>query len=123
MKPALPLTLALTALLLAACQARKAFPEPNLGWHSPAFNAVFGRLQRVPAADPDAPPIWTLRFGTPNDTYQGELALIPPERLVGYTGGEPVEIRGHLLPDPTPGPYNGRTYFVDSIQLFSGYRQ
>jgi hypothetical protein len=121
MKRALPLALA--ALLLAACKARKDFPEPGLGWHSPSFSVVFGRLQRIPAAEADAPPTWALRFGTPNDTYEGELALTPPERLVGYSGGEPVEIRGHVLSDPAPGLYNGRTYVVDSIQLWSGYRQ
>ena len=126
MKPLLPLTLALAALLLIGCKARKDLPEPNAGWHSANFSIVFGRLARVPAPpgpNADAPPIWVLRFGSAKDTYQGELALTPPERLVGYSGGEPVEIRGHLLIDATSDAYNGRWYVVDSIQLWSGYRQ
>jgi hypothetical protein len=42
---------------------------------------------------------------------------------VGYSGGEPVEIRGHLLSDATADAYSGRWYVVDSIQLWSEYRQ
>jgi hypothetical protein len=126
MKLALPLALAV--LFLSACQARKDFPEPNAGWHSPSFNAVFGRLHVLPGKTADDAPVWVIRFGTTSDPYQGELALmssIPNSRsfLNGYSGGEPVELKGRLLDQPTTDPYNGRWYVVDSIQLWSGYRQ
>ena len=137
--PCHPLTLsrpsilrsALLAVTLAAltldsgCKARKDYPEPNLGSHSPSYNVVFGRLVRVPGRDPDAPPTWLIRFGFPHDAYQGELALTSPSPnfILGYTGGEPVELHGHVLPQTTTDAYNGRWYQVDSIQLWSGYKQ
>ena len=77
----------------AGCNARKDYPDAAPGWHNGDYSVIFGRLQRVPSAAPDAPPAWTIRFGYAADAYNGELALTPPERMVGYTGGERVEIR------------------------------
>ena len=109
-------------LALTACNTRKDYPEPNVGSHSPSYSSVFGRLQRIAGARPDLPPIWVLRFGNPQDAYQGELALTPPERMTGYSGGERVEVKGHVVEQgPTPS-YNSRGYVVDSIQIWSSYR-
>jgi hypothetical protein len=106
----------------SACATRRDFPEPAVGWHSPTFSTVFGRLEKLPGATPDAAPVWTLRFGTTQASYQGRLALTPPERLVGYSGNERVEIHGHVLDQPTTDAFNGRWYVVDSIQMWSEYR-
>lgn len=118
--------LALAALFLFAalsgCSARKNYPEPNYGWHSPSFTAIYGQLQRRPGSAPDAPPVWVIRFGTPSDSYQGEFALTPPERLAGYSGGENVEIHGHVFDQQTTDAYNGRWYVVDSIQMWAAYK-
>lgn len=121
----LPLALAALFLSVSGCKARKDYPEPNIGSHSPSYNVVFGRLVRVAARDPEAAPTWLIRFGFPHDTYQGELALTSssPNFILGYSGGEPVELHGHLLNQTTTDAYNGRWYMVDSIQLWSGYRQ
>lgn len=125
---ALALATALAILaLIPGCKARKDFPEPNIGSHTPNFDVIFGRLVRVPARDPDGEPTWLLRFGYPHDPYQGEMALTdlkkPSTFALGYSGGEPVEIHGHLLNQSTADSFNGRWYVVDSIQLWSGYRE
>ncbi len=117
--------LAGTALLLAAlacCSARKTYPDPSPGWHSGDFSVLFGRLQRVPSPAPNTPPTWTLKFGTANDTYLGEVALTPGERMTGYSGGEAVEVRGHPLDQATTDPFNGRWYVVDSIRMWRGHQ-
>ena len=113
--------LAAAAVAVAGCKAKRTYPEPAYGWHSPSFSAVFGRVRRIAGANADAPAIWVVRFGTPNDVYFGELALTPAEKMTGYTGGESVEIHGHLLTEATTDAYNGRWYSVDSVQLWSGY--
>jgi len=113
---------AAVAFAFSACTARRDFPEPAVGWHSSSFSAVFGRLQKIPGSAADAPPVWTIRFGTTQDTYQGQLALTPPERLVGYSGDEPVEIHGHVLEQPTTDAFNGRWYVIDSIQMWSDFK-
>ena len=110
---------------LAGCKARKDYPEPSLGYHSPNYNVVFGRLQKVAGRGENAPPTWVVRFGIPSDPYQGEFALTAPSPnfILGYSGGEPVEIHGHIFEQPTQDTFNGRWYVVESIQLWSGYRQ
>lgn len=108
------------AALTASCTARRDFPEPALGWHTPGFTAVFGRLQKVPGPDPDQP-VWTIQFGHTGDPYQGVLALTPPERMVGYSGDERVELHGHMFEKPTTDAWNGRWYVVDSIQMWQEY--
>jgi len=118
------LTLTLAALALLACNSRKRYPDANIGWHSADFSTVFGRLLRIPLPAPDPnsptpPPAWVLKFDN-SGPYNGEIALTPPERLVGYSGGEPVEVHGHFLNQPTNDPYNGRWYVVDSIRMWHG---
>ena len=126
MKRIIPLTVILVAICLAGCKARKEFPEPTIGSHTPSFDVVFGRLVAVTSADPEQP-TWVVRFGTRTDMYQGELALEPGGRPVGFSGGEPIEVRGHVLPAAASAPagdaFNGRRYGVESIRLWSGYRQ
>ena len=116
------------ASLVAGCHARKTYPDAAPGWHSPDYSIVFGRLQRVlippSATQPDAeapPPVWTIRFGLSQDPYSGEFALTPADRLVGYSGGENVEIRGHRATQPTSDVFNGRWYSVDSIRMWNGH--
>ena len=109
------------ALPLFSCTTRRDFPEPTVGWHSISYNVVFGQLQRLPPTAAGAPPVWTIRFGAGSDPNQGLFALTPPERLVGYSGGEHVEIRGHLFDQQTTDAYNGRWYVVNSIQYWPGY--
>src|SRR5437660_582165 len=99
------LTLTLATLTLLACQERKRYPDISVGWHSPDFSVVFGRLLRIPLPAPDPgsptpPPAWVLKFDQ-GGPYNGEIALTPPERLVGYSGGEPVEVHGHFLNQST----------------------
>jgi hypothetical protein len=108
------------ALLLAGCNARKDFPEPNAGWHSASYGTVFGTLRRIPGRTDQDKPTWVIVFGDPKDTYQGIFALT--EAPIGYAGGEQVEIRGHLLSAPTTDSFNGRWYVVESIQLWTSYR-
>ncbi|HEX2970689.1 MAG TPA: hypothetical protein VHP11_00045 [Tepidisphaeraceae bacterium] len=121
-------TLAMIAVLLAAgCKARKDYPEPAIGYHTPNFEVVFGRLAAVRGATPEAEPIWVVRFGERRDVYEGELALEPAGRPVGFSGGELVEVRGQIVPPSASAPandaYNGRRYAWTSLQLWSGYRQ
>ncbi len=115
--------LAASLLFMASgCNTRKDFPEPYVGSHNSSYSQLFGRLQRIPGPTPDDPPTWVLRFGTPNDLYRGELALTPPDRMRGYSGGETVEVKGRVLEDNTTDAYSGRHYVVDSIQMWSNYR-
>jgi hypothetical protein len=107
---------------LAACNARNAYPDPAPGWHSPDYSTLFGRLTRVPGPTPDDPPTFTLRFGDTTDSFNGEVALTPPERLAGYSGGERVQVQGRPLGQPTTDAYNGRWYTVDAIRMWSGHR-
>jgi hypothetical protein len=110
------------SFLAMGCSARRSYPEPSIGWHSPSYSVIFGRIQRVPGSNPDSPTLWTIRFADPRDAYQGELALTPPERLTGYSGGEHVEIHGHVMQEPTTDAYKGRWYVVDSIQMWTDYK-
>jgi hypothetical protein len=124
-KATVMMTLAAAALL--GCSAKKRYPDPAAGWHSLDYSVVFGRLTRVPMPAPDPstpapPPAWVLKFGEATDQYGGEFALTPPEKLVGYSGGEPVEVRGRLMEGGTSDPYNGRWYVVDSIRMWHGHR-
>lgn len=113
----------LAAMTLAGCQTKKTYRQPDAGWHSADFRTVLGRVRKTS----DDPAVWLLRFGTPSEPYQGEFALtVPadaPNRLAGYTGGEMVEVKGHLLDKPTTDAYNGRWLVVDSIQMWVNYKQ
>jgi hypothetical protein len=109
-------------LLLPACNARKDYPEPAIGWHSPTFSVVYGTLRTLPGRTPQDNPTWVITFGSNSDPYQGLLAITPPEKLIGYAGGERVEVKGRILDQPTTDAFNGRWYVVDSIQLWSDYR-
>src|SRR4051812_35790677 len=120
--PALAAALLAAALLAPGCSARKTYPDAAPGWHSSNYSVIFGTLRRLPGSTEDAPPVWTVRFGATDDPYRGELALTPPERMVGYSGGERVELRGHLLNQDTTDPYNGRWFVADSIQMWAPYR-
>jgi hypothetical protein len=110
------------AMVLGGCKAKRDFPEPNVGWHSPSYSVLFGRIRRAQGATPESPPVWVIRFGEPGDGYGGELALTPPEKLTGYSGGEHVEVHGHLMSESTSDAYNGRWYVVDSVQYWTGYQ-
>jgi len=116
-------SLLLAALGVAGCQTRKTYQEPDIGWHAGNFSTIFGRLQRVPGPTADSKPYWVVRFGRRDEPYEGELALTPEGPLVGYSGGEAVEIKGHFLGQPTTDAFNGRWYVVDSIQMWSSYKQ
>jgi hypothetical protein len=115
------------AASLGGCQVRQDFPEPAAGWHATDYSAVFGRLQQVPAADPDQPPTWAVRFGGQQETYGGQLPLTPGRMMAGFGGGEPVEVRGHIVGDAGGGgtgdARKGIHYEVKSIRLWSGHRE
>ena len=122
MKKIVPLALLALLFFVPACNTRKDFPEPYLGWHNNSYSQLYGRLVRVPGPNPEDPPAWIIRFGMPRDAYRGELALTPATALTGYSGGGAVELKGHLLDKTTTDAYNGRWYVVDSIQMWSNYR-
>ena len=113
--------LLLTVTALAGCKAKKTYPDPDPGWHSPDYGIIFGRLQRIAAKDPDSAPIWLVRYDFNQDRYRGELALTPAEKLVGYSGGEMVEIHGAVKTAAALGSYPGTWYEVHSIQLWASY--
>jgi hypothetical protein len=108
-------------LAFAGCKATKHYPDPLPGWHNADFSVVYGRLQRIPAKSPDRPPVWVVRFGLGSERYGGELALTPPERLIGYSGGENVEIKGAINSALAYPDYPGTWYSVQSIKLWSNY--
>jgi hypothetical protein len=116
----------LAALVVGAgvsgCMKRKIYPDPLPGWHADDYSTVFGRLQRVVARNADDPPVWVIRFGLATDRYGGELALTPPGKLLGYTGGEQVEIHGTVRPELGYPNYPGTWYEVRSIRMWSGRR-
>jgi hypothetical protein len=111
-------------LSLAGCgKATKAYPEALPGWHNADYSTVYGRLLRIPAQKADDPPVWVVRYGLAADQYRGELAITPPEVLIGYKGGEMVEIRGAVHPELAPAPDHPATWIeVQSMRLWSNYR-
>jgi hypothetical protein len=115
-------TLLALPLVLAACSAKKVYPDPEIGWHNPGYSILFGRLERIPSRNPENPPVWAVRFAGAGAQYGGEFALTPPERLTGYAGGETVEIRGAPRPDLAHPDYAGTWYEVRGIRLWSGHR-
>ncbi len=116
-------TVLVGALVLAGngCATRRSFPEAAVGWHTPGYTTVFGRLEKLAGPTADAPPVWTIRFGSQQEQYAGTFALTPPEKMVGYSGDERVEVKGHLFDQATTDAYNGRWYVVDSIQMWREY--
>ena len=106
---------------LAGCKATKHYPDPLPGWHNADFSVIYGRLQRIASKSPDRPPVWIIRFGLGTERFGGELALTPPERLIGYSGGENVEIKGSVRTDLAHTDYPGTWYQVQSIKLWSNY--
>jgi hypothetical protein len=113
--------LLLGALAASGCKAKKLYPDADPGWHSPDYGVVFGRLQRKPARDPDEPPLWLIRYDLGKDPYRGEFALTPAEKLVGYSGGEMVEIRGRIKSENAPAGYSGTWYEVHDIRIWASY--
>jgi hypothetical protein len=112
------------AAALTACETLTDFPEPALGWHSGDYGVVFGRLQVV-GVDAEEKPLWAVRFGESRDAYGGALVLTPAGMMKGFNGGESVEVRGKIVAE-AGGPGEAMTrmhYAVDSIRLWSGYRE
>jgi hypothetical protein len=122
------LRLAALALLLSlvaassGCKATQSYPDPLPGWHNGDYSTIFGRLQRIPAANAESPPVWVIRFGAAANEYRGEFAVMPPERLIGYNGGELVEIKGHIRSDLTHPDYTGTWYEIQSIRMWLNHR-
>ena len=114
--------LLLLASTFAGCKAAKSYPDPLPGWHNASFTTVFGRLQRIPAAKPENPPVWIIRFGNAADPYRGEFAVMPAERLTGYGGGELVEVKGNIRSDLSYPDYTGTWYEIQSIRMWSNHR-
>ena len=107
---------------VAGCRATTTYPDPLPGWHNGNYSSIFGRLQRIAAAKEGVPPVWVIRFGLTSDPYQGELAITPPEKLIGFSGGEQVEVRGAVRPDLKYPGYPGTWYEVQSIRMWRSYR-
>lgn len=132
MKPSGPLsaaklaalcTLLLAVLLLSTsgCGGKKRYPDPTPGWHSADYGIIFGRLQRIPGKEPNDPPFWVVVYGfIKSDGYTGKLNLTPPEKMVGYRGGELVEIRGHINTSYQHPDLSGTWYDVNAIRLWNG---
>jgi hypothetical protein len=115
--------LALPFLFLApACKQRQTLPDIHPGWHTPGYDVILGRVLRKPPADPNDAPTWILRYGLSNaaDPYGGEVALMPQEALVGYGGGELVEVKGSVDPGFKSGTYAGTWYRVSEIRIWNG---
>lgn len=112
----------LLGLAAGGCnQPRQALPDVLPGRVSPGYEMIFGRLQRIPARDPQEKPTWVIRYGlTSSDAYNGELALMPPEALAGYSGGEPVQVRGQIDPTFKSPNYAGTFYHVREIYIWNG---
>jgi hypothetical protein len=114
----------LLPLLLAACHARTRYPDPTAGRHNADYSLIFGRIQRVPAADPAQPPLWMIRYGsTGSDKYGGKLNLTPPAKLTGFSGGELVEITGGIHPEYSHPDFPGTWYQINSIRLWPAYHE
>ncbi len=121
------LVLAGVAVWLGGCQTRREFPEPAAGWHAGDYGVVFGRLQRVAAADPEEPAAWAVRFGEGGEAHGGRLTLTPGGMMTGFAGGDLVEVRGRLVGEAGGGgtgdTMRGIHYAVESIRLWAGYRE
>ncbi len=117
------ITLTLVAFLgaMASCKAKKSYPDTDPGWHSADFSVVLGRLVRIPAKNTDDPAVWVVRFGLGREAYRGELALMPADKLVGYSGGELVKIRGSVKEGYQHPQYAGTWYEVSSIRMWDNY--
>lgn len=103
---------------MGGCSAKKVYPDPDIGSHTADYSVIFGRLQRVMPANPDNPPVWVVRFGIRQEPYGGELALTPADRLLGYTGGEMVQVRGRINPSVKSPDYPGNWYEISAIRLW-----
>ena len=113
---------ALLVLAIAGCKATKTYPDPLPGSHSADYSSVFGRLQRIAPKNPDNPSIWVVRFGLGSEPYGGQFALTPPEKLIGYIGGEQVELKGTILKGTPPQPdFTGSWYQVQGVRMWSNY--
>ena len=118
---ALLIALLALAALSPACSKRKTYPDPEPGRHSPDYHPLFGRLQRIPLKDPDAAPVWIIRYGyNDSDNYGGHLNLAPPDKLTGYRGGELVQLTGTIHPELSNPNAPGTWFVIDSIRLWSG---
>jgi hypothetical protein len=120
MKRLLALSLALVLSAVSGCsKLRPALPDVLPGAHSPSYDTITGRLERVPSKDPTEGPTWVLRYGlNTDDSYRGEVALMPPPALTGYSGGELVVVLGAIDPTFKSPNYPGTWYNVRSIQHF-----
>ncbi len=116
------ITLAAFALLFSAgCGGKHRYPDPYPGWHAADYSVVFGRLQRIPGKSAEDPPFWVILYGFPKtDNYTGKLNLMPPEKLIGYRGGELVELRGQLNTGYQHPDIGGTWYNVQAIRLWNG---
>ncbi|MCL2647405.1 MAG: hypothetical protein FWD61_10445 [Phycisphaerales bacterium] len=121
MKNTLAFVLLFALLTMVGCKATRAFPDPYPGWHNSDYTSVFGRLQRIPSMNPNNPPVWIIRFGLGSDPHGGEFALMPAEKLVGYSGGEQVQITGAIHEEHFPD-YPGTWYDLQSIKMWSNYK-
>jgi hypothetical protein len=118
MKRVCLVSLALAGLVFAGCsKLRPALPDVLPGAHSPGYDRITGRLERVPSKDPTEGPTWVLRYGlNTDDAYRGEVALMPPQALTGYSGGELVVVNGAIDANFKSPNYPGTWYNVQSIQ-------
>lgn len=112
---------AMVLLSASGCSGKHRYPDPYPGWHSADYSVIFGRLQRIPGKEPQDQPFWVIVYGfIKTDGYEGKLNLAPPEKMVGYRGGELVEIRGHLNTSYQHPDIGGSWYDVNSIRVWNG---
>jgi hypothetical protein len=105
--------------MMAGCGGRKAYPDSQPGWHNDDYTTIFGRLSRRSGEHADAP-IWVLRYDFANaaDPYVGRVALTPAEKLIGYSGGELVEVHGKVLAKSDADPLGYYQFQVQSIRIW-----
>ena len=118
----------LIALVLAgvvgACgKTHRRFPDTETGWHSPSYDKIFGRLQRVPAHKEGEKPYWIIRYASSigPDIYGGKMVLTPESMMIGYAGEEMVELNGHVRPEMKNDAGTGMIYEVTAIRLWVGH--
>ena len=109
---------------LGACgKSHRRFPEPEAGWHSPAYDKIFGRLQLVRPNAEGAKPYWIIRYASSigPDIYGGNMVLLPESMMTGFAGGEMVEVSGRIRPDMKNAAGTGMLYEVTGIRFWVGH--
>ncbi len=111
---------------VAGCgKKHRRFPEGEIGWHSPSYDKIFGKLQFVTAAKETDKNYWVIRYAstTGPDIYGGKMVLMPDQMMVGYAGGESVQLTGRVRQDLKNAAGTGMLYEVQGIRIWVGHER